>query len=72
MTKRDAARLVTRAVRRSRHSPETFALAHADLVYGVSGRTIRRWMDGERTPHAAVLERLARYLESDQLAQEVG
>ena len=43
------------------HAPEEFAARYSTLIWGVSGRTVRRWNDGQTTPHPSVVNSLAGY-----------
>lgn len=58
MTKREAARIVRAAVRRTKLSPEAFVARYPNATYGASARTLRRWMAGQTVPHVATVERL--------------
>lgn len=54
MTKRETQRLTRRALRLTKMSPETFAATFGSFLWDASGRTVRRWANGETTPHASV------------------
>lgn len=58
MSKREAQRIVRRALRNMEASPEWFAHRFSDTTGGASGRTVRRWMNGESMPHPHVLRAL--------------
>jgi len=58
---REAARVVRAALKAADLSPENFALAYPAMVWGASGRTIRRWADGEAVPDIAVVGNLYSY-----------
>ena len=55
MTKREAQRIVRRALKMTGMSPEAFAVRYAAPLYRTSARTVRRWADGETVPHGAIL-----------------
>lgn len=54
MSKRETQRLTRRALKATGLSPEAFAKQYATYLWNASGRTVRRWADGDSVPHASV------------------
>jgi hypothetical protein len=53
--KRAAARTVRKFLRLHGLSPEQAAAQYPTTLWGASGRTVRRWADGESLPHPSIL-----------------